>query len=102
MELQDLYIREAKFDVGAVEKAYSDASVTIHFLFITKTQMSGTDISERNPVDNIILVEKSEDIFSAFSEIAPGDGRDCRNLGERNRSFSKSGECFGKLLPHLL
>jgi VWFA-related protein len=80
MDLFDLFHRDVKFDVGAIQKAYSDASISVHFLFITKTRMTGSDITETNqstetnrPSD-IIMAAKSEDIYSAFNEIARATG----------------------------
>jgi VWFA-related protein len=80
MDLFELFHRDVKFDVDAIQKAYSDASISIHFLFITKTQMTGSDITERRPStelirpSDIIMVEKSEDIYSAFNEVAKATG----------------------------
>ena len=80
MDLFDLFHRDVKFDVGAIQKAYSDASISVHFLFITKTRVTGSDITETNQStetnrrSDIIMVEKSEDIYSAFNEIARATG----------------------------
>ncbi len=74
MDLFDLFHRDVKFDVGAIQKAYSDASISVHFLFITKTRMTGSDITETNSPSDIIMVAKSEDIYSAFNEIARATG----------------------------
>ena len=74
MELLDSYTRDVRFDVGAIQKAFSDASVSINFIFITKTQMTGRDVTNMNPSWNIVMVEKSEDFFSAFREIARATG----------------------------
>jgi len=36
--------------------------------------MIGSDFTERSPSENVIMVERSEDIFSAFSEITQVTG----------------------------
>jgi hypothetical protein len=64
-EISGYFKREISFDVDAVKQAYADSSISIHFLFITK------------PPDNTYGVhfdEHSEDIFSAFSEMANSTG----------------------------
>jgi VWFA-related protein len=73
-DLVEFYYREPRFSVNAVKKAYSDSSLSIHFLFITKDRSHGMDISEIGAADGIIMVDKSEDIFSAFNEIAQATG----------------------------
>jgi len=73
-DLLELYKRESLFSVDAVKKAYSDSSMSIHFLFITKTRSMGLDLTEMRPPTGVIMVDKSEDIFSAFAEIARATG----------------------------
>lgn len=73
MELFDFHRRDARFDVEAVKRAFSDSSISVHFLFITKTPSLRTDITARNPT-GMDLVEQSEDIYSAFREIAAATG----------------------------
>jgi VWFA-related protein len=90
MELQDLYIRESRFNIGTIQKVYSDASVTIHFLFITKTQTVGPDITDTDSSGNVIMVEKSEDIFNAFSEIARATGGISMTSANAAAAFQKA------------
>jgi hypothetical protein len=57
---RDLYI-----DVDKIKQAYADSSIGVHFLFFSK------------PAENlpyIQMVERSEDIFSAFFEMAKATG----------------------------
>lgn len=90
MELLESYHRDVRFDVGAIQKAYSDASISIHFLFITKTQMTGSDNTEMNPSGDIIMVEKSEDMFSAFNEIARATGGISTSSANAAAAFQKA------------
>jgi VWFA-related protein len=53
------------FDVERVKQAYADASAAIHFLFIT---------TPRPLVAGVYFEERSEDIYSAFREMAQATG----------------------------
>ena len=61
----NFYRREIAFDVEAVKKAYADASVGIHFLFITRP---------KEKLYGVQMEEHSEDIFGAFKEMAQASG----------------------------
>jgi len=63
--LFDTVRRDISFDVDRVKKAYADASVSIHFLFLTPPlkYRPGIQFSER-----------SEDVFGAFREMAAATG----------------------------
>jgi hypothetical protein len=63
--LFDFFAREKSFDVDKVKMAYSDSSTSIHFLFLTQRQVAEQGVQ---------LVEHSEDIFSAFREMAVATG----------------------------
>ncbi len=63
--IMDLYKRDVSFDVKTVQQAYADSSIAIHFLFLT------------NPPQNkegVYFEEHSEDIFSAFRQMANATG----------------------------
>jgi hypothetical protein len=80
MRFNDAFLsfnRDIGFNVEAVKKVYSNSGITIHFLFLTKTP------SVQNPVEyyvdqavgtELTMIEKSEDIYSAFSEVAKATG----------------------------
>ena len=61
----DFYRSETSFDVDKVKRAYADASVAIHFLFLTEPLA---------PVLGVRFVESSDDIFSAFEQMAFATG----------------------------
>lgn len=63
--LFDFFTREKSFDVDKVKMAYSDASTSIHFLFLTERPVEE---------EGVQMVEHSEDIFSAFREMARATG----------------------------
>ena len=63
--LNDFNRRNISFDVKRVKQAYADASTSIHFLFISKPAEN---------ISGVTLEEHSEDIFSAFREMAEATG----------------------------
>jgi VWFA-related protein len=81
MENFDFFNRDVKFDVESVKKAYADSSISIHFLYVTKTPAVKTPVTASRDgaaafsgSDEITMVERSEDIFSAFNEISQATG----------------------------
>jgi len=63
--LFDFYKRDIDFDIDLIKKAYSDSSISMHFLYIT---------SPPPIVSGVRMEEHSEDIFSAFREMARATG----------------------------
>ena len=63
--LFDFFTREKSFDVDKVKMAFSDASTSIHFLFLTERPVAE---------EGVRMEEYSEDIFSAFREMAMATG----------------------------
>ena len=63
--LSDYFARDITFDVDLINKAYADASVSIHFLFFSK------------PAEltyGIRMEEESNDIYGAFRQMAQATG----------------------------
>ena len=65
--------RDIRFDVTAVKQAFSDSSISVHFLFLTKTRGGDFDVEDMIPSE-MTMTEKSEDIYGAFREIAAATG----------------------------
>lgn len=63
--ITDMYRREIPINVDTVKQAYADSSIAIHFLFISKPPEKRYGIH---------FEEHSEDIFSAFQEMAQATG----------------------------
>ena len=63
--LSGLFTRNISFDVNLVKQAYADSSISIHFLFINRPQQHSPGIR---------MEEHSEDIYSAFREMAYATG----------------------------
>jgi len=64
-ELFSNYSRNISIDTKDVKKAFSDSSVLVHFLYLTKPA---------EPAQEILYREQSEDIYKTFSDIAEATG----------------------------
>ncbi len=73
LELFDFFKRDVNFDVRKIKEAFSDSSVAVQFLYLTKTPAADFEITAMRP-SGLILVEQSEDIFRAFGDIAQTTG----------------------------
>ncbi len=61
----EFYRRDISFDVDKVKQAFADSSIGIHFLYFTQPA---------EIIPGIYMQEQSEDIFSAFTEMAQATG----------------------------
>jgi len=88
-ELFDFYKRDVAFDVDRVKQAFSDSLISIHFLLITakRPQMQNLAYS-----DLIKMEEQTEDIYSAFSEMAKATGGLIDSSANAAVSFKKAVE----------
>jgi len=57
--------RQMAFDVDKIKQLYSDASTSIHFLFLA---------TPRENIEGVYLEEWSDDVFEAFREMAEATG----------------------------
>jgi len=64
-ELFSNYSRDISIDTKDVKRAFSDSSVLVHFLYITKLV---------EPTQEIQYREQSEDLYKTFSDIAEATG----------------------------
>jgi VWFA-related protein len=93
MEYFEFYTRSIRFNVEAVKKAYADSSITVHFLFITKTAAERIPLTEKRSTDprqDVTMVEHSEDIFSAFGEVARATGGISETSANAAAAFEKA------------
>ncbi len=63
--LFDFYKRDPLIDIERVKKVYADASISVHFLFFTPVVQKSI---------GIVFQERSEDIYSTFSQMARSTG----------------------------
>jgi VWFA-related protein len=61
----EIYRRDITFDVEKVKQAFADSSIGIHFLYFTQPAET---------IPGIYMQEQSEDIYSAFTEMAQATG----------------------------
>ncbi len=79
----DFYRRDIAFNVDTVKQAYADSSIGIHFLYFT------------HPAENIpglAMEEHSEDIYSAFKEMAAATGGLATSSANPEFLFQKAAE----------
>ena len=67
-------IKEVNFDTDEILRAYSDASISIHFLFVTNKGMrENIDVRGMAPL-RVDLLDMSDRIFAAFKTVARATG----------------------------
>jgi VWFA-related protein len=78
MKVQELMSRArgaVSVNREAIQRAFADASVDVHFLYITKTRKeAGAFIEMKSGVENIAMGERFGDIYGVFREIAAATG----------------------------
>lgn len=74
IELFDFYRRDINIDVDNVKKIFSDSSISMHFLYITKAPFQGSSISRFGTGQSITMADQTENVFSTFQEMAQATG----------------------------
>lgn len=107
----EVYNRDVTFDVKTVREAFSDSSIAVHFLFLTKTTLPSIEIGgleqSAAPIEQtdanapavaaggnsfLSFEDQSEDIFSAFSEIAKATGGLADSSASAEKSFQRAAD----------
>ncbi len=92
-ERQFELIKPVTFDVDKVKEYYADASITIHFLYITKTPAYALNTLRAGAgARPSFLNELSTDIFASFQEIAVATGGLTRSGTNPNFSLRQAAE----------
>ncbi len=87
------YRRDINFDVSKIKEAFSDSSISSHFLYLTQTRSYTTDPDIMTSAgDQIQMQEKSEDIFSAFKQVADATGGITESSANPSYMFKKAVE----------
>ncbi len=74
-ELMSQVRSEVPIDREAIEKAFADASVDVHFLYITRTRKdTGLDVDRQTAHETVIMAPHTGDIYNAFRDIAAATG----------------------------
>jgi hypothetical protein len=94
MDLYDFYRRDITFDVKLIKRLFSDSSITIHFLYLTRISSRELDAQRMQSLLSLGLtyVEQSEDIFSAFNEVAEATGGYTSSSNNAMDAFKKAVE----------
>jgi len=79
--LMDLYKREKTFNADVVKKAFADAGIDFHFIFMEK---------KAQRVFGATMKEESEDIFPGFVEIARATGGIAESSQNPAASFDRA------------
>jgi VWFA-related protein len=88
----DYYVRDVRFDVDDVKQMFSDGSISIHFLYITKNLDDRIDVQNmRSPV-GLRFEDKSGAIFSAFKKMAEATGGVTDSSANISSAFKKASE----------
>jgi len=73
LELQSELASFMTFDTKKITRAFSDSSISLHFLYVTKTQMTQGDVENMGETE-MDMQDMSIDIFNTFNEIAKATG----------------------------
>ncbi len=74
-ELMSQVRRDVPIDREAIEKAFADASVDVHFLYITRTRKDiGLDVDRQTANETAVMAPRTGDIYNAFRDIAAATG----------------------------
>jgi len=88
-ELFDFNKRDVTFDLDNVKQTFPDSLISIHFLLITAKRPQMQNLGYSN---TIRMEEQTEDIFSAFSEMAKATGGMVDSSANAAVSFEKAVE----------
>jgi VWFA-related protein len=84
-DLFDLYKRDAKIDAKKLKKVFSDAAISIHFLFVTGLPDKAGVLGDAE------MDEHSEDIFQPFLEMAKATGGLAESSSNPSAMMEKAG-----------
>jgi len=74
-ELMSQVRREVPIDREAIEKAFADASVDVHFLYITRSKKDiALDVERQTANETAVMAPRTGDIYNAFRDIAAATG----------------------------
>jgi VWFA-related protein len=94
MDLYEFYKRDITFDVEMIQRLFADSSITVHFLYLTRISSRELDVQRMTSLTDagIQYVEKSEDIFSAFNQVAVATGGYTTSSVNASDAFQKAVE----------
>lgn len=81
--------RGISLDVELIKKAFSDASIIIHFIFLTN-KPSDEDNITRFAIPNLAMQDNSDSFFSAFTSLAKTTGGLTQSSANAAASFKRA------------
>ena len=87
MDLFQFFKREKTFDAGRVKRAFADAAIDFHFIFMEK---------KNQRVFGATMREQSEDTYPGFVEIAKATGGTSDSSSNPARAFKRAAEASGE------
>ncbi|MCJ7579175.1 MAG: hypothetical protein MUP98_01410 [Candidatus Aminicenantes bacterium] len=66
--------KDITFDENKIEEAFSDSSISVHFLYITKENSTAYNLSDPRAMRGMELFDQSASIFGAFKKMAEVTG----------------------------
>ncbi len=67
-------MKSVDFDEKKIREAFSDSSISVHFLYITKENTSAYDLSNLRSMRGMEILDQSAPIFGAFKKMAQVTG----------------------------
>lgn len=78
--------KEINFNEQKIEEAFSDSSISVHFLYITKENRASYDLSDPRAIRSTEIFDQSAPIFGAFKKMAQVTG----GISESSQNISWS------------
>ncbi len=92
-ELMSRVRREAPIDREAIQRAFSDASVDVHFLYLTRSgQDYASGVERQLPTDSVVMAERYTDVYSAFRDISAATGGTAEASANPSQLMKKAAE----------
>lgn len=66
--------KEINFDENKIKETFSDSSISVHFLYITKENSTAFDLSNPRAMRSMEILDQSASIFGAFKKMAQVTG----------------------------
>lgn len=86
----DITSKDISIDVDLLKRAYSDALTSVHFLYITKGLTNPIGANRYGSLQGMMFIDKSGDIFQAFTEISQTTGGISETSANISYSFKKA------------
>ncbi len=88
----DIVGKGLSLNTDIIQKAFSDSSTSVHFIYVTKDIIDPLEGSRMCPLEGMRFIEKSGEIFTAFKEIAQATGGLTDSSANISHAFRKAVE----------